>query len=1065
MLTNIKCMNNDSSSLKNFFTKVKFLPDIFLFIDITGKIIDISLNNNIFSSLKSIKIGDNIFENICFNNKKFKNLIKKVDKSNKVETYETEILCNDIHLPILLRMNKIDKDKFLICGSYLANLEMIQKIQENNENEKLFFKTWFDNSQDAIFIMNDEKFIDCNKKTLQIFGLKNKKDILLHHPADFSPKYQPNKKLSLALSNQKINEAFKRKTLSFEWKHIKKDKTEFDAQVSLNAVTYQNKKVILAIVRDISSIKKAERQIKEQIRQLQTQNEEIQTQNEEYTSVMHHLKQNQTELKLALQSLMVSEKKFRTLAEISPAAFVVVQNNKFVYLNESGYNMLGMDSPKELENLFFWDIVDPRDRELVKERGIKRQEGQDIPNRYEFRIINKKHGPIWIDFSAAYYPFEGKKSLIALAININERKLLDDKIKTQKENLEVTLQSIGDAVIVCDTNSMVINMNPVSEKLCGVKLKKVYGKKVNDVFHIVNAITKKRVTNPIEKVLSGKKIVGLANHTMLISNNKKHQYHIEDSASPIFKNDEIIGVVLVFRDITEKYIREQEIIKNEKLYRNIFEQNAMGTLMSDKDGNIVEINKSALNILGSPSEEATKKINILTFPPMKAVHFDKYFKEALRTKETVQTFFNYTSKWGKNLSIKLTYIPIIVNDEFVGMLITFVDISQEKEVERRLHLAKEKAINADKLKSAFLSNMSHEIRTPMNGILGFAQLLKNTNISETMRQKYIYHIQNSGKALLHLINDIIDLSKIEANELVFNSISTDLRRFIENLYDFYYIEIKRREDKHIKLDCYIPDEKEHQSIMVDSYRLRQVIDNLLSNAIKFTNTGNIQFGYDFQKQKKNKILFFIKDTGIGIQQSQLPYIFDRFTQGFEDNNKQNFGGTGLGLAISKKIVEQMGGNIWVESVYGEGSQFYFTIPIIKASKTKRSPKKINKLKIDWKDKTILVAEDDEISLLLIEEMLSTTGINVLKAVNGEEAINKFNENKIDILLLDIQMPLKNGLTVLSEVKKQNPNMPVLIQTAYALNNEKEICFSKGCNEYISKPLEYNTLIRKIQKYL
>ena len=252
--------------------------------------------------------------------------------------------------------------------------------------------------------------------------------------------------------------------------------------------------------------------------------------------------------------------------------------------------------------------------------------------------------------------------------------------------------------------------------------------------------------------------------------------------------------------------------------------------------------------------------------------------------------------------------------------------------------------------------------------------------------------------------------------------------------------------------------------MIDSYRLRQVLDNLLSNALKFTQTGNIRFGFE-EVKNKNKIQFFVTDTGMGIPSTNLPYIFDRFTQGFEENEKQNFGGTGLGLAVSKKIVEQMGGSIWAESTYGEGSQFYFTIPFEKVVKTKKSPTRQPNLKINWKEKTILVAEDDEISLLLLEEMLSTTGINVLKAVNGEEAINLFNNNNVDILLLDIQMPVKNGLSVLKEVKKQMPDIPVLIQTAYALNNEKEICYANGCNEYISEPIEYDSLIIKLQKYL
>ena len=1057
-------MNNSSQIPNDLIAKIKFLPDIFFLLKEDGTILDYLLNNENIKIFNDLDKGNNLFDKKCQSIKKlFQETIVRAKKEQKAQSLETTIECKDHKQPFLFRINYLKKDMIVVFGLQLQSLQALKSIKTEKEKEEVFFNTLFENNEDAIFLMTDKQFIECNKKTLKIFGCKKKEDIIGHHPAEFSPEKQPGGISSKKLSQEKINAAFAGKPQIFEWIHAKKNKSEFYAQVSLNLIEYQNEKMLLAIIRDISAIKNHEKKLSEQYQEVQTQNEEIQSQNEEYASLMQQLRSNQTELKQALQLLMVSEQKFRALAETSPAAFLIIQENKFVYMNDAGYQMLGIDSPEELEKLFFWDIVYEEDRAMVKERGIQRQKGAKLIPHYDFRIINKKLGPIWINFSATNYPFEGKPALIGMAINIHEKKLLADKIATNAENLAVTLHSIGDAVIVTDNKGKITNMNPVAEKLCGRRLKTAKGKPLSEVFQIINAQTGGKVNNPVREVLKGEKIVGLANHTVLISRNR-NRYHIEDSAAPIFKGDELIGVVLVFRDITEKYTREQELKKNAILFRTIFDQNAMGTIFADISGKILEINESALQILGSPSEVATKKINILKFPPLKKIAFDKYFEETIKTKETVQTFFNYTTKWGKLLSTKLTFNPILVLDEFVGILITFVDLTQEKEVERQLQIAKEKAIRADKLKTAFLSNMSHEIRTPMNGILGFAQMLRNSNISENQRKKYIHHIQNSGKILLHLINDIIDLSKVEANELKFNPIKTDLKNLTENLFDFYNLEIKRREEKHIKLDLVLPNNKEIYNIMVDSYRLRQVLDNLLSNALKFTQTGSIRFGFE-EVKNKNKIQFFVADTGIGISSTNLPYIFDRFTQGFEENEKQNFGGTGLGLAVSKKIVEQMGGSIWAESTYGERSQFYFTIPLKKAVKTKKSPTHQPNFKINWEDKTILVAEDDEISLLLLEEMLSTTGINVLKAMNGEEAINLFNNNNVDILLLDIQMPVKNGLSVLKEVKKQTPDIPVLVQTAYALNNEKEICYANGCNEYISKPIEYDSLIIKLQKYL
>lgn len=1050
-------MKKPSSEFSNFIAKIKKLPDVFFLLKEDGTIIDYSINHPKIKIFNDLKQEDNLFKQKCKNIKKsITDTIAKSKKTKNAQSLETHIECETYRYPFLFRINYLDNDAVIIFGLQLSQLNEIQNIKKEKEKESLFFKTLFENNEDAIFLMDSKKFIECNKKAIEMFGCTKKSDIINHAPSEFSPEMQPCGILSQKLSQEKIDAAFSGKPQYFEWQHIRLDKSTFCAQISLNPIQFHNQKMLLAIIRDISLIKKQEKKLREQYYK-------VQAQNEEYHSLMHQLKSQQTELKLALKSLMVSEHKFRTLAEISTAAFFIVQNNKFIYMNQTGYKMLGIDSPKELEDLFFWDVIFDDDKEMVKNRGLQRQQGKNPINRYEFRIINKKIGPRWVYFSATNYPLEGKPALIGMAIDINEKKLLEEKLETTAENLAVTLHSIGDAVIVTDINGNITNMNPVAEKLCGRKLKTSIGKPLSEVFQIVNAINGKKIENPIKKVLKRKKIVGLANHTVLISKNKK-RYHIEDSASPILKNDKLIGVVLVFRDITEKYIRQQELEKNAILFRTIFDQNAMGTIFSDTKGNILEINESALQLLSSPSEKSTKKINILNFPPLKKIGFDKYLKETIKSKEVVQTFFNYKSKWGKNLFVKLTFNPIIIQNQLLGILITFIDLTQEKKIEQQLAIAKEEAIKANKLKSAFLSNMSHEIRTPMNGIIGFSQMLSNPNISEGKRKKYISHIQNSGKILLHLINDIIDLSKIEANELVFNTIRTDLINMMENLFDFYNLKIKQYTDKQIRLNLILPGNKENRYIMTDSFRLRQVMDNLLSNALKFTKTGSIEFGFEFTS---NKILFFVKDTGIGISSNNLPYIFDRFTQGFNENEHQNFGGTGLGLAISKKIIEQMGGKIWAESIYDEGSQFYFTIPLVKSVNNikKKEKHQLDAVHINWQDKTILIAEDDEINMLLLKEMLSTTGINIIQASNGEEALALFNEKKIDILLLDIQMPKKNGLAVLKEVKKIKPEIPVLIQTAYVLNDEKNLCYSYGCNEYISKPIEFDLLIIKIKKYL
>jgi PAS domain S-box-containing protein len=393
------------------------------------------------------------------------------------------------------------------------------------------------------------------------------------------------------------------------------------------------------------------------------------------------------------------------------------------------------------------------------------------------------------------------------------------------------------------------------------------------------------------------------------------------------------------------------------------------------------------------------------------------------------------------------------------------DITQLKEAQKDLKKAKEKAEKSDMLKSAFLANMSHEIRTPMNGILGFSELLKNQELTGDKQQQYIGVIEKSGERMLKIINDIIDISKIESGLMELHLEEFDINELSDYLYSFFKPEAVAKGLEFIykrKLDS--------KAIIVktDKAKLLAILTNLLKNAIKFTNTGSIEFGWE---SKGAFHQFFVKDTGIGIKGSQQKLIFKRFRQA-DLENKMALQGAGLGLSISKAFVKMLDGKIRVKSEEGKGATFYVSIPnnecFIEINKSEK-----NKEILDMKDfitpkkvgLKILIAEDDEISKLFMLEIVEEFANEVLTVKTGIEVVEICKKNKeIDLILMDIQMPGINGYEATRQIREFNKNVVIIAQTAFGLSGDKEKSIEAGCNEYISKPIIKENLLALIQKH-
>jgi len=346
----------------------------------------------------------------------------------------------------------------------------------------------------------------------------------------------------------------------------------------------------------------------------------------------------------------------------------------------------------------------------------------------------------------------------------------------------------------------------------------------------------------------------------------------------------------------------------------------------------------------------------------------------------------------------------------------------------------------------------------MNAIIGFSELLGRHGLSSEDKNTYLGIIKSSSNSLLNLINDIIDLSKIEVEKIEIVKLNFNTSKVLEELYQSY-----SSNNKNLKIVFDNKTLNQDFQIYSDPLRLKQVLINLLENAVKFTESGTINFGFNIER---NKVIFYVKDSGIGIPKDKLNVIFERFRK-LDENNSKLYRGTGLGLTISKKLIQLLGGEMWVESQFGVGSTFYFSLPHFGEYTSNNSIdiEKEGQLPY-WKNKSVLIVEDEEYNFLFLERLLIQTSITIYKAKNGIEAIEQFKAHKdLNLILMDIKMPDMDGITATKIIKQLNNKIPIIAQTAFAMKGDDEDLITAGCDDYISKPINTDVLFKKIARYI
>lgn len=510
-------------------------------------------------------------------------------------------------------------------------------------------------------------------------------------------------------------------------------------------------------------------------------------------------------------------------------------------------------------------------------------------------------------------------------------------------------------------------------------------------------------------------------------------------------------------------LAEKKLFESEKRFRDILVKIRLFAVVLDKDLKIIFCNPYFIQISG------------YEFDFLKNISIDEIFYESNKrviSKDRVYSKLSLSSFEMSILTKDKTIIDVYWNiveirDEnnlITGYAAIGENITERKKYEHQLQEAKLKAEESDRLKTAFLTNISHEIRTPLNSIIGFSELIYESE-SKQERKEFFEIIKYSSDKLLEIINDLLDISKLETNLLRIEKEYFYINDFLEKTFEIYKND-KLLNSKHlVALKVDIPNYIKDQVVYSDRSRIQQIINNLINNAIKYTTEGFIEFGAEISMINESKVyVFYVRDTGKGIPEKMLNIIFERFRQ-VEENDYRS--GTGLGLSICKGIVELLGGQIWVESTLGKGSTFYFSIPFVDTDNIIESklPAINNTPSLKIRNKTIIIAEDDMNSFYYLNALLNPdlNSLNIIWANNGKELLNFMETTNPDLILLDLNMGVMSGLESLKIIRKKNNLVKVIAQTAYASDSDREKCINAGCDEYISKPINRIELYNKIDK--
>ena len=767
-----------------------------------------------------------------------------------------------------------------------------------------------------------------------------------------------------------------------------------------------------------------------------------------------------TDRKLAENEIKKSEEKYRTLVELlQEGIWVIDQNANTTFVNPFMAEMLGYNA-QEMQGRHLFSFMDEHGIKIAQNNLERRQQG--IKELHEFEFLMKdgqriftmlKTAPI-LDDNGVY------TGAIASVTDITERKLMEDALRQNERLLALITDNVPALITYIDKNERYLYVNKAYYDWFGLKKEDIIGKKIND---ILPPESYKIVKENINSVLKGERVA----FENIIPNKSNITRIVQATYVPYFDdNGHVQSFVGMIQDITDQKRAEEALRESTERFRALFEGAPDAIFLANPEtGTIIDANDSACRLAARSREELIGLDQFELHPPdrksLSISLFSQHVQQSSKEGFTHPISSIILTADGKHIPVEIIAQMIQVKGQNILMGI-FRDITERKKAETALLAAKEMAEAANKTKSEFLATISHEIRTPLNAILGFAELLDDM-MTDPRKHGYIKAIQVSGDTLLKLINDILDISKIEAGKMKIQPTPVKIRQLLEDVQQLFILPASQKNlDILLEIDPQLPE-----AIMLDEVRLRQVLFNLVGNGLKFTEMGFVKITAT-QLEKKDHLVdlkFMIEDTGIGIPQSEQQVIFDAFQQRPEQKLKQ-FGGTGLGLAISKRLVEMMGGTIQLRSVEGKGSTFEIIFSDIPVTHLDLVANEAEPTIIDLSglQATVLVVDDVESNRHLLTFNLEYTGITVLEASNGEEALKMARKHKCDLILMDLIMPVMDGHQALQQFKKDPglKHIPIIAISAFSREQSTDLT---GFSGYLVKPISRVLLYREISRVL
>jgi len=815
---------------------------------------------------------------------------------------------------------------------------------------------------------------------------------------------------------QVFNSTLQHKTANqiFEVRLKRKDSSLFDGEIHLQYYQDQDISGMIGLIRDISDRKLAESKAREMI----------------------------TRYEATIDAAQIGTWDWN------------VQTGEVIF-NNRWFEIVGY-SPEELAHDSIQtsiNLAHPDDFKESRAIAEKHFNGELPYYEIEYRMKHKNGHWVWfldrgrlISRTADGKPLQ----MLGTHIDITERKQAEQAMRESERKFRSITEQISEVVFVNNSIGEVSYVSPVVEKITGYKPDELLG---HSFFEYLAEEEIPRATAIFTDAMSRQ----LTNQVVELTYRKKDGSLFQaEIHSQYFKDNGSSGVIGLLRDISERKLIENQLVK----LSTAVEQSPAVVLITDAHGTIEYVNPMFTELTGYSIEEAKgRNPRILQSGLTPKSVYDELWKTILSGRIWRGEWQN--KKKNGELFWESVVISAILNGE--GVITNFVavkeDITERKKMLEELIVAKEKAEESDRLKSAFLANISHEIRTPMNGILGFSELLKEPHLSGEEMSEFIELIQKSGHRMLNLINDLIDISCIDAEETKVEIREIPLNDLMRDIHTFFKPDARSKE---LRLTFTTGLSDNESLIKTDSGKLTRVLTNLINNALKFTMKGGVDFGYS---RKENTLEFYVIDSGIGIPVEMQDKVFDRFHQ-VDNSLTRGYEGAGLGLSISKALIKILGGTIHVESIDGAGTTFSFTIPYNPTQlPTADYPLPTAGYPLPASH-CILIVDDDSMSTLLLQKNLKGEKIAILYAENGWEAVELVRHHpEINLVLMDIKMPVMNGFEATRLIKQQRPELPVIAQSAFTSKEERQKARDAGCDNFITKPINKTELLEMVRVLL